>query len=75
MLIYTGGLLGRLGGRHSGRISPGYAGGGQYGGGGYTGGGGYPVQSQQPQVVYAQQQAPPKKSGGIGMGGLALGGA
>jgi len=24
-------------------------------------------------VVYAQQQAPPKKSGGIGMGGLALG--
>lgn len=36
-------------------------------GGGY-GGGGYPQQ----QVAY--QQAPPKKSG-IGMGGLALGGA
>lgn len=37
-------------------------------GGGY-GGGGYPQQ----QVVY--QQAPPPKKSGIGMGGLALGGA
>lgn len=43
-------------------------GGGSHGGG-YGGGGGYPQQ----QVVYAQ--APPKKSGGIGMGGLALGGS
>ena len=29
----------------------------------------------QPQVVYVEQQQPPKKSGGIGMGGLALGGS
>ena len=42
-------------------------GGGSGGGGGGYGGGGYPQT-----VVY--QQAPPKKSGGMGMGGVALGG-
>ncbi len=61
-----GGLLGKLGGGSSGG---GGGGGGYgqpaYGGGGY--GGGY-----QQQPMYAQQ--PPKKSGGMGMGGaLALG--
>ncbi|KAF9032647.1 hypothetical protein BDZ89DRAFT_573029 [Hymenopellis radicata] len=57
---------GKIGGGGGGGGGGGYGQPG-YGGGGY--GGGY---QQQPQVMYAQQ--PPKKSGGIGMGGaLALG--
>lgn len=51
----------------------GYSGGG-YGGGGYGGGGGGGYPQQQPQVVYVQQ-GPPKKSSGMGMGGMALAGS
>jgi len=63
-------LGGLLGGKTSGGGGGlmGKLGGGASGhGGGSYGGGGYPQT-----VVY--QQAPPKKSGGMGMGGLALGG-
>ena len=83
-LCSIGGLLGRFtgGGRHGGGGGFGGGGGGGFGRGGggrfddegRFGGGGYPpYQGPQPQVVYAEQQQPPKKSGGIGMGGLALG--
>lgn len=62
----------------AGKMSGGGGGGGFPGSGGYGGGsggyGGYPQQQQQPQVVYVQQGRPPKKSGGMGMGGMALAG-
>ena len=61
------GLFGKLGGGGGGLGGFGRGGGGYYGGGGYGGGGGYP------QTVY-QHGRPPKKSGGMGMGGVALGG-
>jgi len=47
-----------LGGLLGGKLG---SSGGSYGGGGYS--------QQQPQVVYVQQQRPPKKSG-FGMGGM-----
>jgi len=63
-----GGLLGRLTGGRTGQTS----GRPSFGGGPSYGRGGYPVQQQQPQVVYVEQQQPPRKSG-IGLGSLALG--
>ncbi|KAJ3493542.1 hypothetical protein NLJ89_g10996 [Agrocybe chaxingu] len=66
-----GGLLGgKTGGTGGGGGLMGKLGGGSHGSGGhggYMGGGGYPAQ----QVVYTQA---PKKSGGMGMGTMALAG-